>query len=75
MSDRYKTVFLFKSIGSFWIGMSTVFNLSGDNFRYNRSNSPSEADAKAIANDWGVVGNDIYISSQKFERENKELIY
>ena len=39
--------------------MGTVLNLSGGYFEYNTSSSETEADYKAIANDWEMVGNDL----------------
>jgi len=52
-----ETDFLVPS-GGFLVGMGTVLNLSGRYFPYNNSNTVSEADAKALGADWGVIGND-----------------
>ncbi len=40
-------------------GMATVFNLGGNFFDYNRSRTPTEADAHAMEADWRIVGQDI----------------
>lgn len=56
----YSTFYLFKKVGSFWLGFMSAFNLSGKNFDYNYSDSPLESDNKAIKNDWGVVGADLW---------------
>ena len=50
--------FLFAK-NSFLIGAGSTFDLWGDYFIYNRSRDGNEADARAIASDWRVVGKDI----------------
>ena len=54
---KYRTDFLFSS-PSFIQGMGTVLNLAGHSYDFNYSNSPQEADFKAIRNDWGMIGQD-----------------
>lgn len=68
MSKKVKTDFLFAqpSLGS---GVARVFDLWGQFDEYNRSDSPSEADAKAIAADWFVIGQDIYDAIEQHESE------
>lgn len=44
---------------SYITGAGTVFNLAGSYYVYNTSNTPEEADAKALASDWQVIGNDL----------------
>lgn len=58
MEKKIKSDFLFAQ-PSFVSGVARVFDLWGQLDEYNRSESPSEADAKAIAADWFVVGQDI----------------
>jgi hypothetical protein len=55
---QYRTDYLFDK-NNFLIGMLSAFNLSGNFFNYNFSETESEADSKAIANDWGVIGQDL----------------
>ena len=52
------TTFLF-SDPSFVKGMGTVFNVWGNYYTFNYSSSEEEADARAIASDWTMVGKDI----------------
>jgi hypothetical protein len=55
---RYKTNVLFPKT-SLLDGFGSIMNVAGNYFRFNYSESGEEADNKAIANDWGVVGDDI----------------
>ncbi len=68
-SKNFKTDFLLKSRGSFLLGLGSVLNLQGNYYQYNTSNSSREADYKAIASDWGVIGQDIEIGITKFREE------
>ncbi len=67
-NDDYKTDFLFGE-SSFLDGMGSVLNISGQNFDYNTSSTPQEADAKALQNDWGVIGQDITEAISTIEHE------
>jgi hypothetical protein len=58
MGIRVKSGFLFAD-PSFMSGAARVFDLWAQFDDYNRSDTPAEADAKAIAADWLVVGQDI----------------
>lgn len=58
METKVKTGFLFAD-PSFLSGAARAIDLWGQFDDYNRSESPEEADGKAIAADWLVVGNDI----------------
>lgn len=55
---KFKTNQLFPRTG-FVRGMGSVLNISGKYFQFNFSKSTAEADAKAIASDWGMVGQDL----------------
>ena len=59
MQKKAKTDFLFAQ-PSFATGVARIFDLWGEFDEYNRSSSPAEADGKAIASDWVVVGQDLY---------------
>ena len=55
---KFKTNQLFPR-SSFLTGMGSVLNISGKYFDFNYSKSEAESDAKAIASDWGMVGQDL----------------
>lgn len=57
MGNR-KTDFLVPT-SSFLLGLATLANIPGNFFRYNESTTGSEADARAIRNDFAMVGQDI----------------
>ncbi|HEX4083442.1 MAG TPA: hypothetical protein VHY22_00920 [Chthoniobacteraceae bacterium] len=45
--------------GSFLIGVGSIFNIGGSYFSYNVSASPEIADARAIRQDFAMIGQDI----------------
>ena len=69
MGKKVKTDFLFAQ-PSFASGAARILDLWGVLDDYNRSETPTEADAKAIAADWLVVGQDI---SDAIEQNESEL--
>ena len=75
MNDKNKFQTDFFTANSFLIGWGSIYNLAGNYFEYNDSESPEEADAMAIMNDWYVIGQDIGNSLSKFEKEvEKQLV-
>jgi len=59
-----KTDFLFATptlIG----GAATVFSLGGFRPSYNQSETPSEADARAIRSDWAITGDDMVAAANR----------
>ena len=58
MNKTVKTDFLFAQ-PSFTSGAARVFDMWGQFDEYNRSETPVEADTRAIASDWLVVGQDL----------------
>jgi hypothetical protein len=66
---KYKTDFLF-SFPSFWIGVGSIINLSGNNIEYNFSDNENEADSKALYSDWALVGQDILDAKHIFDKLN-----
>lgn len=58
MGNKVKSDFLFAQ-PSLSSGAARVFDLFGQFDEYNESATPLEADAKAIAADWLIVGQDI----------------
>ena len=67
---KYSTIILFKEIGSFVTGIATIYNIAGNFFDYNCSESPRKADTNALKNDWGVVGYDIKDAVKKAKKLN-----
>jgi len=68
VSKKVKTDFLFAQ-PSLSSGAARVFDLFGQFDEYNRSDSPAEADAKALASDWILVGQDICEAIEQYESE------
>jgi len=66
---RITTDYLFPS-SDFITGLASVFNLPGNFYDFNTSQSAHEADNKALQNDWMMVGQDILDARDKFEEEN-----
>ncbi|MBW4039309.1 MAG: hypothetical protein HIU91_10620 [Acidobacteria bacterium] len=58
MGSKPKTDFLVAS-PSLISGAGRLFDWYGQFDEYNISRTPDEADARAIASDWAIVGNDI----------------
>ena len=69
MDKKIQSDFLFAQ-PSLASGIARNLDLWGDFDDYNRSDTPSEADAKAIAADWLVVGQDMY---DAIEEQGSEL--
>jgi len=69
MNQKVRTDFLFAQ-PSFASGAVRILDLWGVFDDYNRSASPQEADGKAIAADWLVVGQEIH---DALKREDDEL--
>jgi hypothetical protein len=69
MGNKVKSDFLFAQ-PSLASGVARVFDLWGQFDDYNRSETTVEADAKAIASDWLVVGQDL---SDAMEQDESKL--
>lgn len=70
---KFKTNQLFPRTG-FIKGMGSVLNISGKYFEFNYSKSATEADAKAIASDWGMVGQDLqYVLDAELAKTKSEI--
>ncbi|RPH33597.1 MAG: hypothetical protein EHM93_04335 [Bacteroidales bacterium] len=65
--------FLF-STPNFLVGAGSVINIAGNYYSFNESDSESEADEKAIKNDFEMVGQDIYNVINDSKSRNSELI-
>jgi len=70
MDRKVKTDFLFAQ-PSFASGIARTFDLWGQFDTYNISATPVEADAKAIAADWIMVGQDILEAIEQPEPKSK----
>ena len=57
VSSKPCTDFLF-ICPSFLHGMGSVLNIRGRHYHFNYSSSPTEADSRALINDWRMVGLD-----------------
>ncbi|MGL4608379.1 MAG: hypothetical protein ACRCYY_01660, partial [Trueperaceae bacterium] len=65
MNSKAERTDLLYATPSFWSGAARVLDLFGVFDRYNQSQSPEEADAKAIASDWIMVGQDLKKVSER----------
>ena len=70
MNKEYSTFFLIKQRGSFITGTATLLNIQGNFSDYNYSKTDKDADAKAIENDWGVIGQDIEKTVKSVSKNN-----
>lgn len=61
----HRSDFLF-STPKLIIGVGSVFNVAGNYYSFNESESSKEADLKALRNDWGVVGSDLENAMKSF---------
>ncbi len=69
-SELYSSDFLFADT-NFLIGMGSVLNLAGNYYEFASSVNEWEADAKALRNDWGMVGVDLKEASKKIKGQKK----
>ena len=65
-NKQYRSDYLFVT-PSFLMGIGSIFNIGGNYFPFNYSESGREADLKAIESDWGVIGQDIIRQSRELE--------
>jgi hypothetical protein len=68
MNKNVKSDFLFAQ-PSFASGVARTLDLWGQFDDYNRSDTPVEADGKAIAADWFVIGQDILEAVEQHDSE------
>jgi hypothetical protein len=62
------TGFLFAEPG-FLTGLASIMDIGGSLLTYNVSPSGAEADRRAIASDWAVVGSDILNAAKNIGEE------
>lgn len=65
------TCFLFAD-ANFLTGMAAVMDISGSLLVYNESPSGLEADERAIASDWAMVGFHIIAATKTLEEEQTQ---
>jgi len=56
---------------SFLQGLASALDLSGTLVEYNVSKTIQDADMRAIASDWAVIGKDIYTAAEDVAEEKK----
>lgn len=71
MGKYDETAFLFAS-PSFWGGMATAIDIGGTLVCYNYSETPEEADKRALACDWAIVGHDLREAMHQFEQKTQK---
>lgn len=59
---------------TFLLGAASVFALGGNTFFYNRSGDRVLADARAIRQDFVMVGQDIFDVADRFEAEQEKQL-
>ena len=62
---KHRTDLLFSRTG-FLTGAGSVFNLAGNYYTFNSAESAEAADCRALASDWGVVGQDMDLAITTF---------
>lgn len=65
--------FLFPT-SSFILGVGSIMNIAGGYYDYNSSETPIDADFKALKSDWLVVGKDIKSSIENFKEDHKSQL-
>ncbi len=72
MSNKVKSGFLYAD-PSFLSGLARTLDLHGLYDDYNRSNTPLEADARALAADWIVTGQDLQDAMDEFQSQIEKV--
>jgi hypothetical protein len=60
--------FLFPS-PSFLIGAGSIFNIGGNYFEYNLSETDLQADLRALISDWLAIKKDFELAEKKFKNK------
>jgi hypothetical protein len=72
MSNKVKSGFLYAD-PSFLSGLGRTLDLHGLYDAYNASTTPLEADARAVAADWIIVGQDLQDAIDEFESQTEKV--
>jgi hypothetical protein len=65
------TGFLFAT-PNFWRGAASAFDIGGTLIEYNTSKDENDADIRALASDWAIVGKDIQNSVESCKKESEK---
>ena len=65
-----RTDFLFAR-PSFLEGVASALDIGGTLIEYNQSQTPLEADRRAISSDWAIVGQDIQTALETIGKQEK----
>lgn len=60
------------AVPNFLNGIAQTLDMGSTIVNYNGSDSPEDADFKALANDWKAVGKDLVFSMKQYEKEQKK---
>jgi hypothetical protein len=60
------------AVPSFWEGVARLMDMMGMLNEYNYSNTPVEADYRAIWSDWVMVRQDLMQAVVQFKRQHRE---
>ena len=71
--ERFYTDFLVAD-SSFLIGAGSIFNIGGNYCRFNRSTSSAQADARALRQDFAMIGQDIHDVAANLEKEESKQL-
>ena len=63
-----RTDFLFTS-PSFFIGIGSIFNIAGNYYDYNTSESEIQADIRALKSDWNMIKKDFEEAKKTFMKK------
>lgn len=70
-SNSVLSTYRLGEIPGFLSGFSRVLDVSATSLIFKTSDTPEEADEKAILSDWEVVGDDIRTAVKRYEQEQK----
>ena len=59
---------------SFLSGLARIGDIGGFFDRYNVSNTPAEADIRAMASDWATVAQDLGVAMEHFAAQHAEIL-
>ena len=67
---KFRTDYLFSN-SSFMSGISSVFSVFVNYYRFNTAKTDEVADSMAMMSDWGTIGSDIYKVLEKYESRTR----
>lgn len=69
--SKFSAYFSFFERG-FLTGLASVMDISGSMVRHNASQSGAEADARALASDWAMIGHDFFNIINSLDEEAED---